>query len=357
MEMYLVGGAVRDELLGRPVRERDWVVVGGTPDELKALGYQQVGRDFPVFLHPQTAEEYALARTERKSGPGHTGFVVHADIDVSLEDDLVRRDLTINAMARASDGDIIDPYDGRTDLERRVLRHVSPAFAEDPLRVFRVARFAAQLNDFSVAPETTALMREMSRSGALAELSAERVWVELHKALAADAPERFFAVLADADCLQPWFAEIAEVKSAALDIPLSLDDPLDRFAALMSATNVDAVRRLGTRLRCPRLAERLASLVVDHRDVLVHWRERSAEAVFSALAACRAFKPDSCLERITRIIAALDGFEPAPLLELVQEIDASVTVARLQAKGFEGAALGEALDRARVEKIALAQTR
>jgi tRNA nucleotidyltransferase (CCA-adding enzyme) len=355
MEMYLVGGAVRDELLGRPVRERDWVVVGGTPEELKALGYQQVGRDFPVFLHPETAEEYALARTERKSGPGHTGFIVHADVEVSLEDDLVRRDLTINAMARADDGEIIDPYDGRTDLERRVLRHVSPAFSEDPLRVFRVARFAAQLETFRVAPETTALMREMSRSGALAELSAERVWAELHKALAAVAPERFFAVLTDADCLQPWFAEIADVGDRA-DIPLSLDDPLDRFAALMAATNDDAVRRLGARLKCPRLAERLARLVVDNRELLGRWREHSAEAVFSALAACRAFKPDSCLARVTAIIAALDAFEPAPLLNLIREIDAAVTVAGLQAQGFEGAALGEALDRARVEMIARAQS-
>ena len=163
MKTYVVGGAVRDELLGLPVKDRDWVVVGATPEQMLAKGYLQVGRDFPVFLHPQSHEEYALARTERKTAPGYTGFVVHAAPGVTLEDDLLRRDLTINAIARDAAGNYIDPHGGRADLAARVMRHVSPAFAEDPVRILRVARFAARFADFSVAPETLALMRDMSR--------------------------------------------------------------------------------------------------------------------------------------------------------------------------------------------------
>jgi len=178
MKIYLVGGAVRDALLGLPVTERDWVVVGATPDEMQAKGFRPVGQDFPVFLHPKTQEEYALARTERKSGHGYGGFSFHAAPDVSLEDDLVRRDLTINAMAREEGGQVIDPFNGRHDLKARLLRHVSPAFAEDPLRVLRVARFAARYHwlGFRVADDTLALMRQLADSGELDYLVAERVW-------------------------------------------------------------------------------------------------------------------------------------------------------------------------------------
>ena len=178
MKIYLVGGAVRDALIGLPVKDKDWVVVGATPQEMLDAGYQQVGRDFPVFLHPQTREEYALARTERKSGSGYTGFTCYAAADVTLEDDLQRRDLTINAMARDDDGEIIDPYNGRSDLENRLLRHVSPAFSEDPLRVLRVARFAARYAHlgFRIADETMTLMRNMTAAGELEHLTSERVW-------------------------------------------------------------------------------------------------------------------------------------------------------------------------------------
>lgn len=177
MEIYLVGGAVRDRLLGLPVTERDWVVVGATPQAMRELGFRPVGKDFPVFLHPKTGEEYALARTERKSAPGHTGFVFHAAPEVTLEEDLRRRDLTINAIAESARGELIDPYGGRRDLERRVLRHVSDAFVEDPLRVLRVARFAARFAalGFRVAPETLGLMRAIAASGELEHLSAERI--------------------------------------------------------------------------------------------------------------------------------------------------------------------------------------
>lgn len=195
MQTYVVGGAVRDALLGLPVQDRDHVVVGATPDEMVALGFRPVGKDFPVFLHPQTNEEYALARTERKTAPGYTGFVFHTAPDVTLEQDLVRRDLTINAMARADDGSIVDPFGGQADLQARVFRHVSDAFAEDPVRILRVARFAARFTEFRVAPETNALMRRMVEAGEVDALVPERVWQELSRGLMEARPSRMFEVL------------------------------------------------------------------------------------------------------------------------------------------------------------------
>ena len=208
MKVYLVGGAVRDELLARPSGDRDWVVVGATPAEMIEAGYQPVGRDFPVFLHPQTHEEYALARTERKTAPGYRGFVVHAAPEVTLEDDLARRDLTINAMARDAEGALVDPHGGRRDLQARVLRHVSPAFAEDPVRILRLARFAARLHDFSVAPETMALMRAMVEAGEVDALVAERVWQELARGLMEAKPSRMFELLRECGALARLLPEV-----------------------------------------------------------------------------------------------------------------------------------------------------
>lgn len=210
MQIYLVGGAVRDQLLGLPVRERDWVVVGATPDELESQGYRRVGRDFPVYLHPQTSEEYALARTERKTGPGYRGFEVHADPSVTLEEDLQRRDLTINAMAETAEGRIIDPAGGRAHLEARLLHHVSDAFREDPVRILRVARFAARLHDlrFRVAPATLELMRAMVRAGEVDALVPERVWRETAAALAEPRPDIYFQVLRDCGALAVVFPEV-----------------------------------------------------------------------------------------------------------------------------------------------------
>ena len=229
MDTYLVGGAVRDELLGLPVSDRDWVVVGATTQMMLDLGYTQVGRDFPVFLHPETREEHALARTERNSGPGHKGFTVHAGVEVTLEEDLIRRDLTINAMARAADGTLIDPYGGYDDLQAKRLRHVSEAFSEDPLRVLRVARFAAQLPGTTVAPATAALMQRLVAAGALRELPAERVAQELDKLLSKRLPPaRFLEVLRDAGGLDDWFAELAHCSGV---VPEGLHDADLRFAA------------------------------------------------------------------------------------------------------------------------------
>jgi tRNA nucleotidyltransferase (CCA-adding enzyme) len=210
MEIYLVGGAVRDELLGRPVIERDWVVVGATPEEMLRLGYKPVGRDFPVFLHPSTKEEYALARTERKTAPGYRGFTIHAAPDVTLEQDLARRDLTVNAMAQTESGEILDPWGGLDDLKRKQLRHVSPAFAEDPVRILRVARFAARFaaDGFEVADETTTLMAAIVESGEVNELVPERIWRETAKALTETRPERFIEVLRSCGALAKIFPEI-----------------------------------------------------------------------------------------------------------------------------------------------------
>jgi tRNA nucleotidyltransferase (CCA-adding enzyme) len=210
MQTYLVGGAVRDQLLGLPVRERDWVVVGATPGDLEKLGYRRVGRDFPVYLHPETSEEYALARTERKTGPGYRGFEVHAEPSVTLEEDLRRRDLTINAMAQTADGAIIDPAGGRAHLEARLLHHVSDAFREDPVRILRVARFAARLHElgFRVAPATVGLMRAMVEAGEAAALVPERVWQETASALAEPRPDIYIQVLRDCGALAVIFPEV-----------------------------------------------------------------------------------------------------------------------------------------------------
>ncbi len=268
MQVYLVGGAVRDELLGRPVRERDWVVVGATPEELERLGYRAVGREFPVFLHPETQEEYALARLERKVAPGYRGFITEHSPAVTLEEDLLRRDLTINAMARSADGRIIDPYGGRADLGARLLRHVSAAFAEDPVRILRVARFAARFADlgFTVAPETMALMRVMVANGEANALVSERVWRELEGTLGTASPQRGFEVLRDCGALPVLLPELAN----STDAPLAMkalqaaaatgtSNPV-RWAALLAGLRAADVEALCARLRVPNEARELAVL-------------------------------------------------------------------------------------------------
>ena len=254
MKIYLVGGAVRDKLLGIPHKEKDWVVVGATPTEMLDLGYKQVGKDFPVFLHPDSKEEYALARTERKTAPGYRGFEFHTSADVSLEQDLLRRDLTINAMAEDEYGHIIDPYNGQLDLRSKVLRHVSNAFSEDPVRILRVARFAARLAPlgFTIDKSTNELMRDMVQSGEVDALVAERVWKELESALNTDAPQVFFQALKNCDALKILFPEIyklfgvpqSEKHHPEIDTGIHTlmvleqaaklsTDPVTRFAALM----------------------------------------------------------------------------------------------------------------------------
>ena len=351
MEIYLVGGAVRDAQLGLPVGERDWVVVGSTPEDMTARGFRQVGRDFPVFLHPETQEEYALARTERKTGPGHTGFVCHAGPEVTLEEDLRRRDLTVNAMAETADGALIDPFGGARDLAHRRLRHVSEAFEEDPLRVFRVARFAAQLPGFEVAPETLALMRRMAAEDQLAELSAERVWQELHKALGCSAPSRFFQVLGAAGALSPWLAELEGVEP---DFPAALDDPLRRFGSLGWQLTPESVDGLCARLRAPRRHQQLAGQIARYGRLLAAWRQADPVAVLQALTALGALASDRDAEPAFTVIEACAEVDLLALRELARRAG-SITAAGFQRQGLVGKMLGEAIARARADLIGRVQ--
>jgi tRNA nucleotidyltransferase (CCA-adding enzyme) len=244
MKTYVVGGAVRDELLGLPVQDRDWVVVGATPEEMLRQGFRPVGKDFPVFLHPQTHEEYALARTERKTTPGYHGFVFHTAPDVTLEQDLARRDLTINAMAIDDDGNIVDPYGGRRDLADRLLRHVSPAFAEDPVRILRVARFAARFTAFTLAPETLELMRHMTDAGEVDALVAERVWQELARGLMKAKPSRLFEILRQCGALARVLPEI----DALFGVPQRADYHPEIDTGIHTMMVVDLTARLATEL-------------------------------------------------------------------------------------------------------------
>lgn len=254
MKTYVVGGAVRDELLGLPVQDHDHVVVGATPESLVALGYTPVGKDFPVFLHPETHEEYALARTERKTAPGYKGFVFHAASDVTLEQDLIRRDLTINAIAKAEDGSLIDPFNGRRDIKQRVFRHVSPAFAEDPVRILRVARFAARFTEFTVAPETTALMRKMVEQGEVDALVPERVWQELSRGLMEAKPSRMFEVLRECGALARILPE--------LDALWGVPQPEKHHPEIDTGVHVMMVIDYAAQQRC-NLAVRCAALMHD----------------------------------------------------------------------------------------------
>ncbi|MCX7176426.1 MAG: multifunctional CCA addition/repair protein [Proteobacteria bacterium] len=254
MRIYTVGGAVRDALLGLPVVDCDYVVVGATPEQMVADGFRPVGKDFPVFLHPETQAEYALARTERKTAPGYHGFVFHADSRVTLEEDLARRDLTINAIAQAEDGTLVDPYGGRRDLEARVLRHVSPAFAEDPVRILRVARFSARFRDFTLAPETLTLMRAMVEDGEVDHLVAERVWQELAKGLMEEQPSRLFACLRACGALARLLPEV--------DALYGVPQRADYHPEVDTGVHVMMVIDMAARLKLP-LPARFAALTHD----------------------------------------------------------------------------------------------
>ncbi len=264
LNTYVVGGAVRDALLGLPVKDRDHVVVGATPEQMKALGFVAVGKDFPVFLHPDTHEEYALARTERKTAPGYTGFAFRAAPDVTLEQDLQRRDLTINAIAQHADGTLVDPYGGRADLQQRLFRHVSPAFAEDPVRILRIARFAARFAGFSVAPETQALMRQMVDSGEVDALVPERVWQELSRGLMEAQPSRMFTVLRDCGALARILPELDAL--AGVPQPAQHHPEIDTFVHVMMVVDLAAARGLSLPVRFAALVHDLGKGATDPAD-------------------------------------------------------------------------------------------
>ena len=270
MKIYLVGGAVRDKLLGLPVKERDWVVVGATPQEMLQKRFKKVGRDFPVFLHPKTHEEYALARTERKTGKGYTDFVCYSDPKVTLAEDLKRRDLTINAIAEDLDGKIIDPYNGSKDLKKHILRHVSPAFAEDPVRILRIARFAARFGDFKIHIETNKLMQAMLANGEVDALVPERVWQELERVLSEQYPERFFVVLKNCQVLLKLFPQIAThlpaCKKALKKAVILSKESVVRFAAMMFNLDKLEINTLCKKYRVPNSYKELSLLVIKLKN-------------------------------------------------------------------------------------------
>jgi tRNA nucleotidyltransferase (CCA-adding enzyme) len=307
MKIYAVGGSVRDELLGRAVTDRDWVVVGATPAEMAAKGFRAVGSDFPVFLHPETHEEYALARTERKTAPGYRGFVVHASPEVTLEEDLRRRDLTINAIARADDGTLIDPFGGAGDLRRGILRHVSEAFAEDPVRILRVARFAARFA-FAVAPETMALMRRMVQAGEADHLVAERVWQELARGLVESQPARMIEVLGECGALARVLPEIDSLVTetggtllrARLEACSAPALPI-RFACLTLGLAAQAVAALCERINAPGECRDLAGMAARDRAAVEGAGSLGAEALLALLERTDAFRRPERLERLMEV--------------------------------------------------------
>lgn len=401
MKIYLVGGAVRDTLLNLPVVDHDWVVVGATPADLLALGYQQVGKDFPVFLNPQTHEEYALARTERKSGQGYTGFTCYAAPDVTLKEDLLRRDLTINAMARGDDGELVDPYNGKADLEARLLRHVSDAFGEDPLRVLRVARFAARFatQGFTVAPETSALMQKMAESGELASLTAERVWKETEKALQSQSPQVYFQVLRDCGALKVLFHEIdalfgvpapekwhPEIDTGVhtlmtLAIAAQLSPEVDiRFSALChdlgkgitpqelwphhyghGPAGVRLVEALCQRLRVPNPVRELARLVAEYHDLIHTVNKLRPETLLKLFDAIDVWRKPQRLEQMILTSEAdargRTGFENNPYpqgdyLRQAYQVANAVSVKEVVESGLQGLAIRDEVKRRRQQALA-----
>ena len=397
MQIYLVGGAVRDELLGIEVKDRDWVVVGSTPEEMAALGYKAVGKEFPVFIHPDSGEEYALARTERKSGPGYKGFVFNTSDDITLEQDLERRDITINAIARDENGDLIDPFNGRNDLENKVIRHVSDAFTEDPLRVLRVARFAAQF-DFLIAAETLALLTEISATDELEALVPERIWVETEKALLTRAPRRYFEVLRECNALRVLFPEIDRLFGVpqperyhpeidcgvhtlmVLDQAANLTaDPEVRFAALVhdlgKATTpqeiwpshhghgergVELINKLCERLRIPNRYRELATVVSRYHLNCHRIDELSPKVVVGKLEGLDALRRP---ERFDKFLLACEAdargrkgkerqdYPQADMFRKYREACLSVDTKSLDIKDLEGAQIAERIRQQRIRAI------
>ena len=405
MQIYMVGGAVRDALLGRPVNDHDWVVVGATPEQMLAGGYLPVGRDFPVFLHPETREEYALARTERKSGRGYRGFVVDNSPAVTLEEDLSRRDLTINAIAQSPDAPdtLVDPYGGQQDLQARVLRHVTEAFREDPVRILRLARFAARFTDFTVAPETMALMRQMVAEGEVDHLVPERVWQELARGLMEAKPSRMFEVLHDCGALQVLLPEVArlwgvpqraehhpEVDTGVhlmmvLDMSARLDAPLTvRFACLahdlgkgttpadVLPRHIDHERRsaellqdVAERLRVPVDCREIADVVAREHGNIHRSGELAAAPLVRLLERCDALRkpgrmPDILLacecDARGRLGMEENAYPQRPrllaVLAAAQSVVTREIAAKAAAKGLSGPQVGDLIHQARVEAVA-----
>jgi tRNA nucleotidyltransferase (CCA-adding enzyme) len=368
METYLVGGAIRDELLGRDVEDRDWVVIGATPEDLISQGYVQIGNTFPCFLHPQTREEYALARTERKSGRGHQGFICDFGPEISLEEDLSRRDLTINAIAKSSEGQFIDPNGGIADLNAKLLRHVSPAFSEDPLRVLRVARFATRYKHlgFTIHKDTLALMSQLSASGELRELTAERVWNELLRALGEKTPSEFFSVLHSCGALAELLPELAwqtGMESTPSSESLTLDtvsqnysDPVITWAVLLHSLEPGSVQVLCERLKTPREFLDLARLVTSWGLEFENIMTADSEALLDLIQKVDGFRRPSRLDKFATACASARPYSGStdvnndPRLILLAKSASrarQVDTASLQSQGLKGEEFAAQLKRQR----------
>ena len=399
MQIYLVGGAVRDALLGFADADKDWVVVGSTPEGMVAQGFTPVGKDFPVFLHPQTKDEYALARTERKTAPGYKGFVLHAAPDVTLEQDLARRDLTINAIARDMDGVVIDPFNGQQDLQAKVFRHVTDAFREDPVRILRVARLAARFPEFTVAPETQSLMQEMVRAGEVDALVRERVWQELAKGLMSAQPSRMLQVLKDCGALQRLLPEVQRLYGVPqpaehhpeIDTGIHLEMVLDqcarmatnlevRFAALChdlgkgnthpealprhighEGRSVKLLKTISTRLRVPQTCQELAEVVAREHGHVHGCLGLSTEATLRLLVRCDAIRRP---ERFALVLQACEadakgrlGLHDSPypqanhlrrMLQAALSVDTALVSEAAMKQGLTGAQVGQRVEAARV---------
>jgi len=364
MHIYKVGGAVRDRLLGRPVSDIDWLVVGATVEEMRAKGFRPVGADFPVFLHPKTGEEYALARTERKSGRGYGGFTFHASPDVTLEEDLIRRDLTINAMAEDEQGNVLDPYKGQADLEKRLLRHVSPAFAEDPLRVLRVARFAARYAPlgFKVADQTLELMRHISASGELQALTAERSWKEIERALLEDEPQVFIQVLRDCGALKELMPELEQASTslAALTQAARHHQPLHvRWACLLHGLDQASIKALNQRFKAPRECQELSTLVGEFGEQGRRAFELEPETLLELLQKFDVYRRPQRFEdfinacEMEALGNEVHAYPQADYLRGAASAARAVDVKPLVEAGLKGQELGEALKHKRLEALAV----
>lgn len=367
MKTYMVGGAVRDELLGLDVRDRDWVVVGATPEQMLAQGFTQVGSDFPVFLHPKTREEYALARTERKQGHGYHGFSVYSAPDVTLEEDLQRRDLTINAMARSEQGELTDPFNGKKDLEARQLRHVSDAFREDPLRILRTARFAARFEPlgFRVCPETMELMRAMVAEGEVAHLVPERVWQEVQRALHEHAPATFFRVLRECGALDVLIPELVPetqfhaAMSALECVHAAQGATAERFAALCCALDDATCTVRAKALKAPNDCQQLARLLVTFMPVIQQLNPAQPDAgiLLSLLEKADLWRrPERFAQLIRTLECALAPSDQQHLTCIGKAADAAsgVNPQALIKEGFTGKELGDAIRSERLSRIAQA---
>lgn len=355
MKTYMVGGAVRDQLLGLKATEKDWVVTDSSPEELKKLGYRQVGSDFPVFLHPESSEEYALARTERKTAEGHQGFEMETGSSVTLEDDLYRRDLTINAIAQDNNGRIIDPYHGQEDLAAGILRHVSPAFSEDPLRILRVARFSARFPDFSIHEDTRNLMSNMVAQGDLAQLSPERIFTETGKALATDSPQIYFNVLRDIRADAELWPELDSAHIDRLEEWQSDNDAFHAFVILIANLTPLQINKLSQRLRVPGKYREMASLVSRFHKTWSDVASLSSLDILQSLYDMDAFRRH---ERFSTLCLLLTQFAHSRGQQVVSPdpwpgyLDAARQVSAGEiSTEISGPALGEAIKLKQLQRI------